>query len=180
MKKIYLLVLVFSLYFLSCNGNDSKQSGSSQSTETKLEHACELLTPAEIESVTGEPMDAGTLRGPGFCQYKSSAKDEYGTPKSSLILRLQYGNESAKEALDTYIANMKTGLGEDAGSYNPTPVAGVGEAAIWESFMHVSSLVAAKTVGNKVALLIIQPSDVNPDKALEIAKALAKPALARL
>lgn len=180
MRSNFLFIFFISLILLAgCsnekNGKSTDQSATmSQNKDDEL-RACTILTPADIEAVTGEAMNAGQSRG-YECKFMSIATDENDIPKITIRVRLEFSRQTPQEQLNVYNANMSQGLGKE---FKPTPIKGVGDAAYWDDQYGV--IMASKALGNsRSAFVLIQPIDVTKDEAFDIAKSLALKAFDKL
>jgi len=158
---------------------DNAPQGAEKTPESV--QACDLLTTRDIEEVTGQAMQDGEMRHNVFCRYASVAQNPNGVSNQQLMVRLSQSSSTPDESVRQYTEMMKQGMGADVDGYSVTPVAGIGDHALWEAYNGVNQLVIFKSDAEGAThTVIIQPDGFGSEQqSLEYAQALARRALDR-
>jgi hypothetical protein len=171
-------ILALGLSVAACGDSDQQLAGK---TEQQLK-PCDLLTPTDIEQVTGQAMEAGVSKHGTACDYASAAKNQLEQPRYRWSVQLLRHSSGLDAEVQQYTDSMKAGLGADAAGYVSTTVEGTGDRALWETFAGIRQLVVFKADGAKATTVIsLHPDGVGTEQqSLEYARALAARALKRL
>ncbi|MFC1720038.1 hypothetical protein ACFL00_02740 [Pseudomonadota bacterium] len=151
--------------------------------------SCEVFPARQIQEEQYHDHDthihlSGHHRGPGCLRRQRSAsvaQNPNGVSNQQLMVRLSQSSSSPDESVRQYTEMMKQGMGADVDSYSATPVAGIGDHALWEVYSGVNQLVMFKSdAAGATRTVIFQPDGFGSEQqSLEYAQALARRALDR-
>ena len=173
-----LTILLAATALTACSDSEPQARSSAQ----QIKQPCDLLTAEDIRQVTGQTMQPGEEKYKTFCFFSSVEKTTpYELPKYQWQLQYLHHGVPPEQEAQQYLDMMKEGLGKEAKDYVSSPVAGIGDWAIWQHYANVTQLVVIKSAGDKASdFIALQPDFDAEAEALEQAKALAQRVLKRL
>ena len=134
--------------------------------------ACDLLTPADVKSLMGEPVGPGEQMG-FECAFRRPP-NEKDLRTTALQLRLEVSQGTPQQLVDRFTKAMRDGLG---GSYELSTELALGDVAAWDG----DAMIAARALTPlRSAFVVVQLSGVDASNERLMARQLADRALSRV
>jgi hypothetical protein len=155
--SIAMIVVAFSLHYTGNAGASSHND------------ACALLTDSQVSASIGVPVQPGKPMGPSMCQWEQSSAS---FAKARRVMLTVFGQMGSLSPVDRF-NNSKAAIG----GITKTPVAGVGDDAVFISTMGVALNVRS---GSSAFQVRLNGRGLTPDQVKQMEIALAKQVIPKL
>ena len=131
--------------------------------------ACALLTDSQVSAAIGVPVQPGKRTGPRMCQWEQSGAS---FAKARRVMLTVFGQMGSLSPVDRF-NNSKAAMG----GITKTPIAGVGDDAVFISTMGVALNVRSDSSAFQVR---VNGGGLTPEQVKQMETALAKQVIPKL